>query len=524
MTSEYQKDIAVIFVAVAAFLAISWIGFYGGDDWEYFEAARQWLAKGWFLGDTHWEVRHTHVLSIAASFAIFGPGEIQLILPTVIYFLLTLLSVYYFLNRFISRKAALISCLLLTSTPIMIFITTMTRPGMTEAFFVVLSFVLFWIAPRGAMPGKMMLLAGIAAGLAWITRETTIALLIVYSIFFLAGWRISRPYYWIMAAGFIAVLICDAGYSTVMSGDPLYRYKTIISSHSAELSKNVDAQAPLLGVGEAVSSAPGNISVHWLIDPLAAILVNQEFGLLFWFAIPIGAWLCFSPGVNPLHREAARFLALLALVWFVMVSYGLGLREQPRYYAVPAIAAAALIGIGAANYAGTIPRPVVIALIALLISVNLLCFYIDNENPLYEERMAVKLAGELAEPIYTNTNSALMANRLLQVKQLSEVVSDAVPPAGGVYFYVPCKEEDLPCNTLKRQAIREGFDPEKQKANWTPIWHNDPGRKISGILIEKAGLKHLIPSSIYYKLDYPSQPVTAYRVSGERAGKPAATP
>lgn len=517
---NYIKDLAIISLVAVVFLSINWIGFYGSDDWEYSEAALQWIANGLFLGDTHWALRHTHVLAIAASYAAFGPGEFQLLLPTVMYFFLTLFTVYYMVNKFISRNAAMVSCLVLTSTPVLIIITTMTRPDITEAFFVLLSVFLFWNASRSAAPARMLFVSGVAAGLGWITRETTVGLLIAYGLFFLAGRCVERRYYWIMAAGFGAILASDAGYSALMKGDPLYRYKTIITSATAALRRNIGDQAHMLGMGETASSVAGNISTNWVIDPFLAILVNQEFGLTFWLAIPVALWLCFSGRVDPRHRELAQFLSLLGLVWFVAVSYGLGLREQPRYYTVPAIMAVMLIGIGVAQYGQNVPRRFMMMIMGLLISVNLLCFYVDNDNPLYEERAVIRLAKEMNETIYTDRNLALMANSLIKITRASGVVSGAVPPPGAIYLYAPCKEENVPCNVRKRPEKNPEFDPEKQKAEWKQIWRDDPGRKILGIAIEKLGMRHFVPESIYYKLDYPSLPVTAYRVTERKSSAP----
>lgn len=519
MNINYLKDLTIIFLAAAAFLAMSWIGFYGYDDWEYSEAANQWLSKGLFLGETHWALRHLHVLPIAASYALFGFGEFQLLLPTVIYFLLLLFVVYHFLNQVAGRKVALISCLVLISTPIMVLTTTMTRPDITEAFLVILSIFLFWRAAQDPAPARTLFFSGLAAGLGWITRETTVSLLVVYSLLFLAGHRYARKHYWIMAGGFASVLVLDCGYSMLMSGDPLYRYKTVIASAVAALPEKTGNPSTLFGIGETASSAGGNISVHWSIDPFLAILLNEEFGLTFWIAIPIGVWLCFGHNVDRHHRELARLLSLLALVWFLIVSYGLGLREQPRYFTIPAIAAVMLIGIGMTRYGHLVSQKLRISLMGLLIAVNFLGFYVDDENHLYSERAAIRLAEETSEPIYTDPKTAFRATRLIHIKRIPAMVRGLPPPPGSIYLYVPCNV----CKGEYQKNQKNQLSAEIARSGWTQIWHDDPGRKISGILIEKAGLRRFIPESIYYKLDYPSQPVTAYRVPGVEGSKPAAT-
>lgn len=50
------------------------------------------------------------------------------------------------------------------------------------------------------------------------------------------------------------------------------------------------------------------------------------------------------------------------------------------------------------------------------------------------------------------------------------------------------------------------------------MWKTDPGRKISGIVLEFIGLKQFIPANIYAKLDQPNMPLTAYRVVGATTG------
>jgi len=113
-------DLTLIAILTAAILAFAWVGFIAADDRASSEAAMRWLTDGFYVGDTVWALRHPHVLGIAASYALFGFGEFQLILPAIIYLLLILVAVYVFLNRFAGRRAALAACVLLVLTPLMI--------------------------------------------------------------------------------------------------------------------------------------------------------------------------------------------------------------------------------------------------------------------------------------------------------------------------------------------------------------------------------------------------------------------
>lgn len=512
-------DLTLIAILTAAILAFAWVGFIAADDWAYSETAMRWLTEGLYVGDTHWALRHPHVLAIAASYAIFGFGEFQLILPITIFFLLILLAVYLFLNRHTGRHAALAACVLLVLTPLMNSNATMASADITEAFFILSSIFLFWQAKESATPLRILFCAGIALGLGWVTRETSAGLIISYGLMFLAGYRYLRRDYLIMASGAAAVVASEMAYMTAMTGNPLYRYKIDLFMHDSAIQSRAAAAPGSLvmpGVGEAVSSIPGNVSAHWLVDPFLSILINQEFCLTFWIAIPIAGWLCFAQKADRGHRDLARFLSVIAVVWFLVISFGMGLRELPRYFMLPAIIAVILTGIWGANYWDAVSRKVLIAVVGGGIIANILGIYVENRNFLYGERAVAKLIAEHAETVYTDKRTATLAINLLKFKHLPGTVSSDPPPPGALFLYNPT-------NVAVGKVNKEKFDPAafRPRQDWTQIWHDDPGRKISGIILEKTGLKQFIPEKIYAKLNYPNMPLSAYRVPASDTSKPA---
>lgn len=513
-------DVAIIFAVAVFMLAFSWIGFIAADDAAYSDTAKEWLTAAPYLGDTHWALRHPHVLSIAASYGLFGYGEFQLVLPTTIYFFLTLAVVYALLDRFIDRNSALISCLLLTTMPLLIVIASMASADITEAFFIFLSVFLFWCSKRSKAPKLTLFFAGVAAALAWMTRETAAPLLMLYGVLFLTGYRYPRSQYWIIASGFAAMISVELAYMTLMSGDPLYRYKVDMSMHASAIeSINKDHGAmSRWGVGEAKSSIPGNIAVNWLVDPFLSILVNQEFALLFWFAIPISAWLCFSPRVDSPRRELARFLSALSLFWFMTISYVMALREMPRYYLVPAIAGIMMIAMGYTTLRenDNASRMTKIFILVGFVSVALLCIYVTNKDFLYAERAAIQLAEENSETVYADPRTTYLANTLLKLKNKPDLISSEAPPTGALFLYSPTNASRGRIGKSNKSVFdSSAFSP---KPEWTPVWKTDPGRKISGIVLEFIGLKQFIPANIFAKLDQPNAPLTAYRVVGATTG------
>jgi 4-amino-4-deoxy-L-arabinose transferase-like glycosyltransferase len=512
-------DLTLIAILTAAILAFAWVGFIAADDRASSEAAMRWLTDGFYVGDTVWALRHPHVLGIAASYALFGFGEFQLILPAIIYLLLILVAVYVFLNRFAGRRAALAACVLLVLTPLMNAHATTASNDITEAFFVLLSIFLFWWAKESTTPLRILFCAGVAVGLGWVTRETSAGLILSYGLMFLAGSRYLRRDYLVMAAGAVSVVSVEMAYMTVMTGNPFYRYEidlfrqaTGVKDHASQVVNNVI----LPGVGEAVSSVPGNVSAHWLVDPFLSILFNQEFGLVFWVAVPIAVWLCFAQKVDRTHRDLARFLSLVAVVWFLVIAFGLSLREIPRYFMVSAVIAVILTGIWSANYWDVVSRKVLIAVVGGVIIANILGIYVENRNFLYGERAVAKLIAERGETVYTDKRTATLAITLLKLKHLPpEAVSSDPPPPGALFLYNPT-------NVAAGKVDKEKYDPAafRPRQDWTQIWHDDPGRKISGIILEKTGLKQFIPEKIYAKLNYPNMPLSAYRVPASDTSKP----
>lgn len=507
-----SADFTIVAAVTIAMLLFSWVGFTASDDWAYSQGAQGWLSQGFFVGENHWHLRAPHVLATAASYGLFGFGEFQLILPTILFFVILLLNTYYFVDKFAGRDAALISCILLALSPLMASSATQTSADITESLFIFLSVFLFLRAADSAAPSHMLFYAGIAAGLGWLTRETSAGLVVTYGLLFLAGYRYPRRDYWIMAAGAAAVVAVEMIYMAVMTGNPLYRYVIDFSLQAESIQKLAPGGVTLPGVGEAVSSVGGNVSAHWLVDPILALLLNQEFGLTFWAAAPIALWLCYSKRVSPGHRNFARILSLLAIVWFLVIAYVMGLRELPRYFMTPAIAALIMIAVWAAHYRSTIPRMAFILLAGGFAAAGLAGVYVSNNNFLYSERGAAQLIAGHGQIIYTDMRTAERARSLLKLKHLPELISADPPPPGAIYLYSPS-------NVAQGQVYGRTFDSGqyRPKPDWPQIWSDDPGRKYAGIALEKLGLKQFIPQGVYAKLNYPNLPLTAYRVpDGEK--------
>ena len=107
-----------------------------------------------------------------------------------------------------------------------------------------------------------------------------------------------------------------------MTGDPLRRFVTLTEAHGS-LNKVI---------GD-FHSGTGNISDDRLLAPILALLVNQEFGLLFFAVVP-AAWYCARSDVlTSEQRLTVKVMTGFLVLWFVWIGYGGAVRPLPRYFA-----------------------------------------------------------------------------------------------------------------------------------------------------------------------------------------------
>ena len=501
----HARNLCVLALLTAVFLAFGWVGYIASDDIAYASAGQGWLSEPGYVGENHWALRHPLVLAVAGSFATLGVTEVALVLPTVGYFLLVAALTYWVIARWFGSAEALLAGVLLVTTPLFAVGATVPSVDVVELFYVLISFACFVTSLTATRPAGWLIATGLAAGVAFLARETALALLAFYFILFLIGYGHARRDYLVyMGIGFVAVVGLDMAYFFAANGDPLHRIRTDLLTHARidmDTWTRVEAKAAG-GVGS------GNVQVHWLVDPFLAILVNQEFGLLFYVAFVAGVWAAWRGGEHGPAGRVGRLIAGLALCWFVAISYLMPLRELPRYYAVAAWAGAVLVAVWWIR--GLAPRSRILVAIPLLavLGVNVLGVYVDNRDPLFGERALVRYLAEHDGVIYTDPSTSENARFLLREAGIAvDRVADDPPPAGVRFLHNP-------------PTAQKGFRGPRayEPADYTPagewpvVWRADPGRKLSGHVLELIGLDRLMPASIYRKLNQPNPPVSVHDV------------
>ena len=488
---------SVILLVTALTLTFAWVGWLDSDDKNHLVGAYGWMNDFPYLAKTHAALRHTIAIPVGTSFRIFGVSEFSLILPNLLQYFATVLITWSFVRRSFGDNVSLLACALIATVPLFPIFASVVFTETTELFYLMLSFWFFHEATLRSNKVIWLIGAGLSAGLAWLTRETTAALLMLYAVLFLYGYGMPRKLYWIVAGAFLVVAGGEALLMTVLADNPLYRYEIVLGKQGAIIYKG--------GIEGEVFNRIGNVAVHPVIDPLLVLFANHEFSLLFYLSVPAFIWGWRGGELTVAQRNTLRLLISWAVIWFLFVSLVLTNLHQ-RYYTVCAYVAAIVTAAWLVKGLSPGKPRLAIYLSLTILCVNLLAIYIDNRNQLFGERSLVALLETTGEDVYTDPVTHRRALFFLENAGVEKRVHSTIPPQGSLFFYNPNRMRAWKAKKLEWPSY--GPDADSQL-----IWERSEGRKISGILLERMGLDDYLPESIYRRLNQPNLPVLAYRKS-----------
>lgn len=201
-----------------ALVAKFWVGYLSSDDAAYAEAAYSWLSGFPFVSYTHWGMRHTVVLPVAASFALFGRNDLTLALPTLLYWAGIVLFSYVFLRKFLSSRALLFGLPVLVTAPLFVIQASSASADIAETFFIGLALWLVVTSDPKAPRWGRLFWCGIVVGLAFLSRDTALSLILFLSVCAAFGWFLPRRQYVAMGAGAALVFLAETVYFAVTTG------------------------------------------------------------------------------------------------------------------------------------------------------------------------------------------------------------------------------------------------------------------------------------------------------------------
>ena len=233
------------------------------------------------------------------------------------------------------------------------------------------------------------------------------------------------------------------------------------------------------------------------------MLANRSFGPLFWVAIPAAVFLLKSTNLPNRARELANLSILLAVTWFLVLSYALyWLWDVPRYQTVPVVMAAIIIGLWL-RYVIWPSRPrVAFLVLASLMLLNATLISLANKEPLFGERALTSLALSSSETLHTDPSTLEGAEFLLEVAQVRDRITSIPPKGGELYVY-----NSRPYR--RRPHLSGPLDP---KDGWTALKILEEEPKLVTSVLRFSGLIHALPQGIANKLSPPLRKVILYRL------------
>ncbi len=468
-------------------VAANWIGFLASDDMTYAKGAYGWLSHFPYVGG-HGTIRYPITMPMALFFGLFGTNEVTLVLPSLLAMLVALVLGWQIVHRFAGERPANIALLLLVTSPLLVIQSSIASVDIIEMMFIMLAFRQTLWAQEGDRPETRLLYAGLAIGFAFLTRETAIFLIPFYAILFVTQYRLPRSKYLWVAVGFFGVWALEGLYLGIMTGDPLYRLN-IALHHDPSINRHIDLA--------------GNMVVHPLVDPWLVLLLNQEFMLLYFAAVPLGLWLCFSHRLTPHVRHLGRMVGGLGLVWFLCVGGAQHLLPlNPRYFMVTTVAAALITGLGVAQMSLSRPRGAGLALLGLVAG-NALGLAVENKQNQFGVRSLVAVAqAHPGRQITTDPMSRYRADLLLQWGHVAHQVHAGPPSQGALYVYNP-RYATAPNALMTLEEMAQYQRP----AGWIRIVRLEPEPSFMARFIDASGLVPWVPSRIWRKLRDQHPPV-----------------
>jgi 4-amino-4-deoxy-L-arabinose transferase-like glycosyltransferase len=332
-------SLALLLVSAAAVILLNPIGFRGGggDDFQYLQFARCWVANGPCLPTDHWDVRLPLILPMAASLKLFGESRWALSLVPLIYALSALILLHAVASRLFGATVALVAGLLLLTAPV--FATAILQPNgdIPELAFQLAAVLL---ALRACADGRhaSFVATGIAAATAVALRETSLAFVGVLVLAMVYHCPRGPALRWFLSGLAVPIAVECLGYA-LATGDPFYRWRLALDHNlirSSELRRSVDLHAdPLFNPMFIAGWKPAaGIDWHWTINPIVNLLGGLQAGLVYSAAIILAIF------AGPRLRLRLAPWGVGALMIFLMLTYGLAVDPKARMFMLPLAAAA----------------------------------------------------------------------------------------------------------------------------------------------------------------------------------------
>ncbi len=342
---RHWPALAVPLLALAC-VAINPVGFVGGggDDSHYLDAARCWVSHGLPCAPTsHWWTRWPIVAPMAGAIALFGEGRASVGAGAFLYWSAAIALTGWIGALWFGRRTGLVAAAMLAVTPVFTAAALQPNADNPELAFQLAALAAATLAFRH-WGRAWAVVAGVLAGIAMQTRDTSALFAIAAALAWLALPKERRGVLLWAVAGFLAAMLGEALAYWLATGDPLLRYELAMrhaTVPSDALAASVDTSArPFLNPAYIAGwKRDMGIHVAWPIDPWLNLLASPKVLQAFLAAALLGG--LYWKYVARSDRRSLLLLGGCAALIALLLVYGLAVDPKPRMF-LALIAACAL--------------------------------------------------------------------------------------------------------------------------------------------------------------------------------------
>lgn len=499
-TLQTGSDIALITAFALLTFYFGGIWHLGSDDTGYIGAARQWLHQFPYVSTFFGDLRHTVILPIAASILLFGDTEVTVAVPTILFGLGTIAITYLFLKEMVDRTAGLLGAVLLSASPVFTESSTTPSADMCELFFVAASLLTFLRAVSRNLSLAHYFASGLLASFAFMTRESSIALLALYGILFAANFGGNRRIFFMMGAGFAAVFLSEMLLYWLAAGDPFFRMKLVAAASQKPDPKVVSG---VLDFGYL-----GVFNVSKFLDPFLFAIAHPKFILVFPLAIAALTWSTFLTSAQSTNSRIIRHFFCLGLLSFLVAGFVLSyLAPLTRYFMVSYYCMLMATVLWIHSGFGTSKSVAAITITVLILLGSLISTDLTNRSPRFAERTLAALAQEPPEVITTDVETLFRGRFLYEWTGVTSRIKAGRPLPGTLFFQNP-KYDGL-TNARTKDVDIANYKPQ---AGWTLIRTIEEPDTMTLTVLRTIGITNLLPHGLVKRMQG-NPPVKLYRTA-----------
>ena len=228
--SQRARIVLSLLLVVAAGVRLRYFsGIQVGDDIVYSIIAARRVQGEFQVTNVH-EARLGFLLPLTLSYAVFGVGEVPLLLYNLVCSIALVAAVFFLARKFWGDGAGAVAGALAAIHPNLVFFASECHTDTPVALWQALSVLALVSAADSAESCARRVLSGLLLGWAWLHKEHAIFL-----VPFIAGYAVvtRRRWTWLLPVALPAagVFLAETGLNAVLTGNPLQRFAMVRALH-----------------------------------------------------------------------------------------------------------------------------------------------------------------------------------------------------------------------------------------------------------------------------------------------------